>query len=81
MEAYVIVHSVFCFTLLFVCVLHVCVSAWSGVLLCFTPTNLRGVPRLVLWTQFFNCLLSISYPPPPAFDSFPSFFNPNVGPQ
>ena len=52
-----------------------CVSAWRGILLCFTPPDFSGVPPLVWGTQFFHCLPSTVYPPLPALDSSPLFFN------
>ena len=70
-----IVHSVFCFTLLFVCVLHfLCVCPeWLSALL-YTPTFEWG-PRLVWVTQFFHCPPSNVYPLASALDSSPLFFN------
>ena len=78
MEAHVIVHSVFCFTLLCVCVLH-SVSARRGILLCFTPPDFSGVPRLVWGTQFFHCLPSTVYPLSPLL-TLPLFFSMKRGP-
>ena len=56
-----------------------CVCAWRGILLCFTPPDFSGVPRLVWGTQFFSCLPSMVYPPLPALDSSP-FFSMKRGP-
>ena len=75
MEAHVIVHSVFCFTLLCVCVLHslcVCLEGHSALL--HTP-RFQWAPHLVWGTHFFHCLPSTVYPPLPALDSSPLFFN------
>ena len=44
-------------------------------MLCFTPPDFSGVPHLVWGTQFFHCLPSTVYPPLPALDSSPLFFN------
>ena len=65
----------FYFTLLCVRVLHslcVCLEGHSALL--HTP-DLSGVPRLVWGTQFFHCLPSTVYPPVPALNCFPLFFN------
>ena len=73
MEAHVIVHSLFCFTLLCVCVLHslcVCLEGHSALL--YTPRFQWGPPFSVGDPIF---PLSTVYPPLPALDSSPLFFN------
>ena len=75
MEAHVIVHSVFCFTLLCVCVLHslcVCLEGHSALL--HTPRFQWGPPFSV-GDPIFPLSQSTVYPPLPAFDSSPLFFN------
>ena len=75
MEAHVIVRSVFCFTLLCVCVLHSLCVCLEGHYALLHPPDFSGVPHLVWGTQFFHCLPSTVYPPLPALDSSPLFFN------
>ena len=65
----VLLHIALCVCIAF------CVCLLGGAfLLCFTPPDLSGVPRFVWGTQFFHCLPSTIYPPPPAVDSSPLFF-------
>ena len=52
-----------------------CVSAWRGILLRLTPPHMSWVPLLVWGTQIYHCLRCTVYPPSPARDSSPLFFN------
>ena len=74
MEAHVIVHSVFCFALLFVCVLHflcVCLEGHSALL--HTPGFQWGPPFSVGDPIFPLCTV-YRLPPPPALDAAFLFF-------
>ena len=64
----VLLHIALCMCIAFSVV---CLEGHSALL--HTP-DLIGVPHLVWGTQFFHCLPSTVYPPPPALDSSPFFF-------
>ena len=81
MEAHVIVHSVFCFTLLCVCVLHslcVCLEGHSALL--HTPRFQWGPPFSV-GDPIFPLSTVYGLPPSPRSRLFPSFLQWNGGPQ
>ena len=81
MEAHVIVYSVFCFTLLCVCVLHslcVCLEGHSALL--HTPRFQWGPPFSV-GDPIFPLSTVYGLPPSPRSRLFPSFFQWNGGPQ
>ena len=75
MEAHVIVHSVFCFTLLFVCVLHsLCVRLEGHSALLHTPRFEWGPPFSV-GDRIFPLSTVYCLSPSPCSQLFPSFFH------
>ena len=74
MEAHVIVHSLFCFTLLIVCVLHsLCVYLEGHSALLHTPGFEWGPPFRV-GDPIFPLSTVYCLPPSPYARLFPSFF-------